>query len=58
MSITRAQIEERLAKLRAEAAQLQANLNAFRGAIEDCEYWLEQVEREGEGSHANQEGEG
>jgi septal ring factor EnvC (AmiA/AmiB activator) len=47
MPITRADLEKRLADLRAEQAQiqenivqLQANLNAFAGAIQDVEYWL------------------
>jgi len=47
MPITRADLEKRLADLREEQTQvqasfiqLQANLNAFAGAIQDVEYWL------------------
>lgn len=47
MPITRADLEKRLADLRSDQAsiqenivQLQANLNAFAGAIQDVEYWL------------------
>ena len=47
MEITREEIEKRLALLKAEQAQvqtnltqLQANLNAYGGAIQDCEHWL------------------
>jgi len=35
---------ERLAKLKAEREQLVANLNAYNGAIQDCEYWLSVLE--------------
>jgi hypothetical protein len=45
--ITREQIESRLAQLEAEQKQtlanleqLQANVSAYAGAIEDCKYWL------------------
>jgi hypothetical protein len=47
MPITREDLEKRLTDLRNDQAQvqanivqLQANLNAFAGAIQDCEYWL------------------
>jgi len=47
MPITRADLDKRLADLRtaqeqvqANMVQLQANLNAFAGAIQDVEYWL------------------
>jgi len=38
--LTKEKIEQRLAKLKAEREQLLANLNAYNGAIQDCEYWL------------------
>lgn len=38
--ITRAVIEARLEQLRAEVEQIRANLHAYEGAIQDCEYWL------------------
>lgn len=51
MPITRKDLEKRLADLRADQAQvqenivqLQANLNAFAGAIQDVEYWLSILE--------------
>jgi regulator of sirC expression with transglutaminase-like and TPR domain len=51
MDITREGIEKRLAQLKAEQAQvqtnlaqLQANLQAYAGAIQDCEFWLSQID--------------
>ena len=38
--ITREEIERRLNQLKAERDRLIANLNAYNGAIQDCEYWL------------------
>jgi hypothetical protein len=53
MEITREEIEKRLAQLKtdqvqvqANLVQLQANLNAYAGAIQDCEYWLTTVSAE------------
>ena len=53
MRITPEQIEERLAQLRADQGkvlatieQLKANLSAYQGAIEDCEFWLAAVSAE------------
>jgi len=47
MPITPEQIVARLAQLRADQEkilatieQLKANLSAYQGAIEDCEFWL------------------
>lgn len=38
--ITREALEARLTQLRQEVEQMRANLNAYEGAIQDCEYWL------------------
>jgi len=46
--LTKEMIEQRLAKLKAEREQLIANLNAYNGAIQDCEYWLSVLDKEGE----------
>jgi septal ring factor EnvC (AmiA/AmiB activator) len=51
MPINREELEKRLEQLKVEQAQvqanlvqLQANLNAYLGAIQDCEYWINQLE--------------
>jgi hypothetical protein len=44
--MTREQIEARLVELRKESEQLVANINAISGAIQDCEYWLAQLDAE------------
>lgn len=33
----------RIEELKTQADQLRANLNAVGGAIQDCEFWLEQL---------------
>jgi len=45
--ITREMVEQRLAQLKAERDQLVANLNAYNGAIQDCEYWLSLLKEDG-----------
>jgi len=42
--IEREQIEARLAQLRSDKTELVANVHAINGAIQDCEYWLAQLE--------------
>jgi hypothetical protein len=37
-------IEARLAQLRADLAKVQGTFAAIQGAIQDCEYWLAQIE--------------
>jgi len=44
--MTREQIEARLAQLRNDLQQIYANANAVSGAIQDCEYWLAQLDTE------------
>ena len=46
--MTREQIEARLAQLRKELDQTYANVNAYLGAIQDCEFWLAQLDAERE----------
>jgi hypothetical protein len=51
--ITREAIEARLKQLREDATQMRANLNAYEGAIQDCEFWLAVLdEAAGEAGHA------
>ena len=38
--ITRDQVQARLERLRRERDQALANVNAYAGAIQDCEHWL------------------
>jgi hypothetical protein len=44
--ITKAALEERLAGLQKSREQTLANLNAYNGAIEECQYWLDQLRAE------------
>jgi hypothetical protein len=44
-------IRERLAKLREQHEQATANVHALSGAIQDCEYWLEQVKKPAQPVH-------
>jgi hypothetical protein len=42
--IDRKSIEERLAELKRNREQLLATLNAYAGAIEDCEHWMKHLD--------------
>ena len=42
--------EERLVNMRAQAEQLVAQLNMVNGAIQDAEYWLQELKGEVEDS--------
>lgn len=44
--ITREMLTERLELLEAEKVQMQANLNAYEGAIQDIKHWLEVLDAE------------
>lgn len=43
--MTKEAIEARIQQLQREQEQLVAKTNAFSGAIQDCKYWLEQLEK-------------
>lgn len=42
--MTREKLLERIAQLKSEQSNLRANIDAFTGAIQDCEYWLRELE--------------
>lgn len=42
--ITKEAVKERLDLLEKERIQQMANLNALNGAIEDCKFWLSQLD--------------
>jgi hypothetical protein len=42
--MTEEQIHNRIRDLNAQSQQLRGNLNAVDGAIQDCQYWLKQIE--------------
>ena len=50
--ITKEAIIERLERLKADRDQVMGNLNALEGAIIDCQYWLEQLEKPEEDKEA------
>jgi len=40
-------LKERLAALEAQRRQMEANLNAIAGALQECQYWLNQMTEKG-----------
>jgi uncharacterized coiled-coil protein SlyX len=36
-------LEARIAELKSQMATVHANYNALNGAVQDCEYWLSQL---------------
>ena len=42
--MTEKQITDRIAELSAQAKQMEVNLVAIQGAIQDCQFWLTQLE--------------
>lgn len=42
--MTKEKIQERLKTLENEREQMKTTLIAYEGAIQDCKYWLEQME--------------
>jgi len=46
--MTKEKIQERLKTLENEREQMKTTLIAYEGAIQDCKYWLEQLEEKSE----------
>ena len=46
--MTKEKIEARLSSLRAEYDQTMTNLQALHGAVQDCQYWLSEIDKEKE----------
>ena len=44
MAIAREQLEARLAQLKEGVVQAQANLQVTIGAMQECQFWLEQMD--------------
>ena len=44
--MTEHDIQERLKSLDAQRIQMEANLNALGGAIQDCYFWLEKLSQQ------------
>ena len=40
-------VRARIKELEQQSEQLRADLNAVGGAIQDCQFWLQQLEAEG-----------
>ena len=43
--LTKADLEGRLIQLKQGLEQAQANVHAYEGAIADCQYWLEELNK-------------
>lgn len=44
--ITLEMLEERLKQYKDQLEQIQAQANAYEGAIQDCAYWIEQLKKD------------
>ena len=44
--MTKEKIKARMEKLELDLIQAQANANAISGAIQDCQYWLMELNKE------------
>lgn len=45
---TKESVQARLEKLQSEQVQLQNNFHAYSGAIQECQFWLDQLSAEEE----------
>jgi prefoldin subunit 5 len=46
-------IKQRIEVLTAQAKQMELNLHAISGAIQDCQYWLNQLESKDAANQVN-----
>jgi hypothetical protein len=46
--ITLEMLKERLKLYQDQLTQVQAQANAYEGAIQDCQFWIEQLEKDAE----------
>jgi prefoldin subunit 5 len=44
--MTAEKIRARIAQLKAQLEALAANVNSTAGALQDCQHWLEEIEKE------------
>jgi prefoldin subunit 5 len=51
--MTTDQIEARIEILTAQAKQMELNLHAIGGAIQDCQYWLNELEKSDAANQVN-----
>jgi prefoldin subunit 5 len=49
--MTEQSLKKRLLELDAQRKQMEANLNAIAGAMQECQFWLAKVEQENEVTH-------
>ena len=42
-------LQQQFEEIKAQMEQLKATANAFAGAIQDCDFWLEELRKESEG---------
>ena len=45
MALTSKKIQDRLADLKKQLEKAVSNVNALAGAIQDCEFWLAEIEK-------------
>ena len=43
LNMTELDLKERLKALEAQRRQMEANLNAIAGAMQECQYWLQKI---------------
>ena len=43
--MTKEQIQDRIKQLETEREQLKTTLIAYEGALQDCKFWLEQMDK-------------